>query len=133
MNLVLDASAGIEVVLRRAKAMSIISLLHDADWVIAPDLYMAEAANTFWKFHNLSDVPLDRCEKGLEETIAMIDTFFGSKDLFRESFGLACITRHPVYDMLYCIVARRNNAQLVTLDTRLQKLAVKHGIKVAVL
>ena len=131
MNLVLDTSAGIEVALGRAKAKPIVSLLNDAEWVIAPELYMMEAANTFWKLGRLSEVTLDRCEKGLELTISMIDDFFGSRDLFRESFSLACLANHPVYDMLYFVLARRHNAQLVTLDKKLSSIAVKHGVKVA--
>jgi predicted nucleic acid-binding protein len=131
VNLVLDTSAGVEVALWRTRAKPIVSLLNDAEWVIAPDLYMMEAANTFWKLGRFSETPLDKCEKGLESTISIIDDFFGSRDLFRESFSLACLASHPVYDMLYCVLARRHNAQLVTLDKKLSSIAVKHGVKVA--
>ncbi len=131
MNIVLDTSAGIELALGRGKAKDISSLINEAEWVIAPELYMAEAANTFWKLYYLSNVPLDQCEKALETSVAIIDDFIGSSDLFREAFGLACLAKHPVYDMLFCILARRYNAQLVSLDKKLCALAIKHGVKVA--
>jgi predicted nucleic acid-binding protein len=133
MNLVLDTSAGIELALGRVKAKEIASLLTDAAWVIAPELYMTEAANTFWKLYHMSNNPLDQCEKALDSAISFVDDFFSSKDLYREAFGLACLAKHPVYDMLFCVLARRHNAQLVSIDKKLCALAVKHSVKVTML
>ena len=36
--------------------------------------------------------------------------------------------RHPVYDMLYFVLARRNAATLFTLDRKLQQLCLDNGV-----
>jgi predicted nucleic acid-binding protein len=42
-----------------------------------------------------------------------------------EALALACHLDHPVYDCLYLALARREAAQLLTADQRLEKLASK--------
>ena len=42
---------------------------------------------------------------------------------------LSCTADHPIYDIVYLVLARRNNAFLLTLDQRLAKLAQKFSLR----
>jgi predicted nucleic acid-binding protein len=52
-------------------------------------------------------------------------------DLYREAFNMACKLNHPVYDMLYLILARRNSAVLLTMDKKVKGAALKSGVEVS--
>ncbi|MEA3468748.1 MAG: type II toxin-antitoxin system VapC family toxin [Thermodesulfobacteriota bacterium] len=131
MIAVLDASAAIEIVLQREQTEKFTSYVIDADWVISPILFIAEVTNVFWKYQKLVDFPFLVCEKGIEQAIGLPDDFIDEKDIWREAFKLACNLNHSVYDMLYLVVARRNNGTLLTLDKKMIKAAQKCSIEVA--
>ena len=131
MIAVLDASAAIEIVLQRDQAETFSSYVAEAEWVITPTLFISEVTNVFWKYQKLADFPFLVCEKGLEQTIGLPDDFIDERNLYREAFKLACTLDHSVYDMLYLVVARRNNATLLTLDNKLLKAAQKCSIEVS--
>ncbi len=131
MIAVLDASAAIEIVLQREQTEKFTSYVIDADWVISPTLFIAEVTNVFWKYQKLADFPFLVCEKGIEQAIGLPDDFIDEKDIWREAFKLACNLNRSVYDMLYLVVARRNNGILLTLDKKMIKAAQKCSIEVA--
>ncbi|MBN2244352.1 MAG: type II toxin-antitoxin system VapC family toxin [Candidatus Aminicenantes bacterium] len=56
---------------------------------------------------------------GKSNTLELVDFYEPSSSLFREAFGRSSQIGHPVYDSLYLVLARRNNAILLTLDTKL--------------
>ncbi|MBU0485651.1 MAG: type II toxin-antitoxin system VapC family toxin [Proteobacteria bacterium] len=130
MIVVLDASAAIEVVLHRDSAEKLSKQLVEADWVIAPTLFISEVANTVWKYQKFADLPFQLCEKALEQALALPDDYINEYDLFREAFKLSCTLDHPVYDMLYLVTARRNNAILLTLDKKLRQIAIKCSVEI---
>ena len=130
MIAVIDASAGVELVLRRAAARKIGGVLVEADWVIAPNLYISETANVFWKYRQLADFPRDECERYVRQAMALPDEFFPESDLYVEAFDMACLLGHPVYDMMYLVLARRQGAMLLTLDQKLDRMAGKAGVRV---
>lgn len=133
MIAVLDASAAVEIVLQRKMAAQLNDCLDEAEWVIAPTLFISEVTNVFWKYQRLADFPFQFCEQRLDLAIALPDDFIEELDLFREAFKMACTLNHPVYGMLYLVVARRKNATLLTLDRKLVKAAQKSSIDVAIL
>ena len=119
MIAVLDTSAAVEVVLQREKADLLAEYLVEADWVIAPTLFISEVTNVFWKYCQRTDLSQQECEQGLERAVALPDDFINEQELFREAFKLSCILNHSAYDIMYLIAARRNNAVLLTLDKKL--------------
>ena len=129
MITVIDASAALEVVLRREFADKLASYLSQAEWVIAPTLFISEVSNALWKYHRFTDLPLETCERCLEQAVALPDEFFSEKEFYREAFMLSCTADHPIYDIVYLVLARRNNAFLLTLDRRLAKLAQKFSLR----
>ena len=62
MIVVLDASAAIKIILNHTSAKGFSDVLKKSDWVIAPDIFVSEVTNAFWKYHlkylNLSGYPL---------------------------------------------------------------------------
>ena len=131
MIAVLDASAAVEVVLQRGKADLLREYFSEADLMIAPTLFISEVTNVFWKYRRLTDLSLQDCERGLEQAIALPDDFIDEHDFFREAFKLSCTLEHSVYDIMYLVTARRNNAVLLTLDKKLIRNAKECSIEVA--
>lgn len=130
MIVVLDASASVEIVLQRDYAEQLGDVVRQADWVIAPTLFISEVTNVFWKYQKMLDYPYASCEKSIEQAIALPDDYLNEIDLYREAFNMACKLNHPIYDVLYLILARRNSALLLTMDKKLKDAATKSGVEI---
>lgn len=130
MTLVLDVSGAVEVVLGRSHAKEIEALLIKADWVVAPELFIYEASNVFWKYYAIQRRPKEQCEAALKETLALPDEYFPGEDLALEAFAWSCLTRLPTYDMYYAVLARRYDATLVTRDRQLEAVCQQHNVRV---
>jgi predicted nucleic acid-binding protein len=123
MNVVIDASAAIGLVLAVPGSETFAVPLERAALVITPDLYVAEVCNALWKYRRAELISIERCELALEQVLNLPDRIEPSSALYLEAFALACRHLHPVYDALYLVLARRNDATLLTLDKRLAALA----------
>lgn len=130
MMIVLDTSAAVDLVLHPAQREKESDLLADAKWVLAPTLFVSEVANVFWKYHAFHHLPQEQAEQAMELAQALPDALADDRELYTEAFAMACRTGHPVHDMLYLVLARRNNALLMTRDQALKKLAAKHDVRV---
>ncbi len=130
MILVLDASAAIEVVLNRDRAARLRELIHEADYVVAPDLYICEVSNALWKYDQMLTETIDPAV--LDDAVGIPDDYLAARSLYREAYALGLRFGHPIYDCMYVVAARRNNATLATMDKRLQKLAKREQIAVFV-
>ena len=129
MRLVLDASAALEVVLKRSRAGDFIRAIQDADTVMAPELLVPEVVNAIWKYHQFDRLDLNTCNQALELAIELADDLVSSKDLWREAFLLARKNRRPAYDMFYIALARREDAAILTMDKALRKEAERVGVQ----
>ena len=131
MIAVLDASAALEVVLQRKRAAHFRKHLAEASWVIAPDLFVSEVTNAFWKYYQFTDLPKDTCEAGIDAALSLPDDLIATVELARETFALACLTGRSAYDTFYLTLARRHDALLLTLDEELKAIAAKHAVSAA--
>ncbi len=129
MIVVIDARAALELVLRRDAHQAIGEKVGQADRVIAPGLFCAEVSNAIWKYHIFGQLPLDRAEELLDIAQSIPDELEDDRVLYREAFALACLTQQSVYDMLYLVLARRNNGMLLTMDQQLKRTAQNHSIR----
>jgi len=132
MNVVIDASAAVGLVLAFPGTERFAAPLEQANLVAAPDLYVAEVCNALWKYRKADLLPIARCELAVEQALNLPDRIEPSGALHVEAFALACRHLHPVYDALYLVLARRNNALLLTLDRRLAALAEQLDIEIIV-
>ena len=124
MICVVDSSAAIEIVMKRSGAVDLINRIMAADRVIAPTLFHAEAGNVFRKY--VQGGFMDK-NKGIElyrTAIKIVDEFVDIAVLNEEAVHEAIRLRHSVYDLLYLVLARRNGAELLTCDKRLQSLYI---------
>jgi predicted nucleic acid-binding protein len=128
---VLDASAAIEVALRRSQAARFAAVLEDADLVLAPELFVPEVVNTIWKYHQFERLSLSVCDRALEAALGLVDSLVPSKEIHAEAFLLARTTRRPAYDMFYLALARREDAAFLTADAALRKESERQAIRVA--
>ncbi|MDQ7051684.1 MAG: type II toxin-antitoxin system VapC family toxin [candidate division KSB1 bacterium] len=82
MTCVLDASAAIALVFKEQEAAFCADILAESDWVLAPDLFVSEVTNAFWKYHRFENLPLPVCEELLYPTMALVDHFIEASSLY---------------------------------------------------
>ena len=128
--LVLDASAAIGAVRLSSSAAGVLRLCGEASSIMAPSLFASEVANGLWKYVANGSLQRDEAAEALDEALALVDLFVPDRDLVEEAFVAAAKYRHPVYDLLYAVLARRHGAAVVTLDERLRALLAKMGVDV---
>jgi len=128
LKVVVDASAALEIALNRKHAAALARVIDESETTFAPDFYVAEVTNAIWKEHHFGGCEADICEAALGVLLDLIDFLVPSPNLFRDAFTLSKATGGPAYDMFYLALARRENAVLLTLDTRLRKQAAKLGV-----
>lgn len=133
MRITLDVSAAVEIVMGGKRQQEIVNILNDADWVIAPSLFIYEASNVLWKYHEYQDYSKEDIMKKIEYLYKMVDQFIDAKDIFEEALPLSCKISHPAYDAMYLVTSRRKNATLVTLDKKLVRAAKSIDVPVAVI
>ena len=95
------------------------ALLNEAELVLAPQLLAAEVANTYWKYFRAGQLAPAAAETGLRSCLDLVDEFVPLEPLSAEALELAMAAKHPVYDMFYLVLARRQAAVLLTADKTL--------------
>ena len=132
MTAVLDVSAAIEILLQKEKKELFNATYEKASWVIAPDLYIAEISNVLWKYYKSGLISHMECIQYVEDGIELIDDYFPSKELWKEALGEGIKNTHSIYDMYYTVLARRNDATLITNDSKLSLICNKLNIDVKI-
>jgi predicted nucleic acid-binding protein len=130
MITVLDASAAVAIAMNLPGSAQFHPHIETSDLVIAPEILVAEVANAVWKYVKAGVIIADQGDTALERAVGLVDQFETSLTLYREAYALSVAHQHPVYDALYLIAARRNNATIATLDRRLAELATRLQIKI---
>lgn len=131
MIVLLDASAAIEIALNNEKSEIYKNYLEESDLVIAPNIYPSEITNVFWKYANYSKMPIEICEKGILYCLDLVDDYLETKNLCIEVFSESIKNKHSAYDLYYLVLARRNNASILSKDKKLKSIA--HELKIKVL
>ncbi len=130
MIIILDASAAIEIVLQRENGKRLLHHIEDAEWIMAPGLFISEVTNVFWKYYKFGDLSMEQCENAIDFSMSLPDEYSDDKSLYREAFSLGCLVGKPVYDMFYLVLARHNNGYLMTLDKTLIDIARNNSIRI---
>lgn len=129
MRVVLDTSAAMEIVLRTEAGEQVSRALEAAEWIEAPELFIAEAANVCWKCHRRGDLGMENCESALAQAIALPNAFVPAMELYQEAFALSIAANRAVNDMFLLALARRRGATLFSTDKGLLAFAAKHVVK----
>ena len=130
MIVVLDVSAAIEIILQKDKREIFNSIYMKGTWIIAPDLFIAEITNVLWKYYKAKVLSHEDCIQYVQDGIDMIDDFIDARDLWKESLAEGIKNNHSIYDMYYSVLARRNDAVLITNDSPLAEICRKLNIEV---
>ena len=127
---VVDASAAAEIALYKGQADFYKTELAKSEIVIAPDLFVSEVTNTFWKYNRIMGMPDTKCVEAIQFCLELVDDFASTTSLWREVYAQSVLLEHSVYDVFYLVLARRNSGQIVSCDSKLKKLAEQMQIAV---
>jgi len=128
---VLDASAALHVVMRLPSAEPVIDKLEQANLVLVPQLYFSETANVLWKYVSHKQLSAEQAIERYQDVCALPDQAISDQTLALEALSLASACNHPVYDMIYVVLARRNACGVLSKDSGLTKLLVSTGVTAA--
>ena len=117
MSVVIDASIGIQWVVKEAGSARAVKLLDSAP--IVPGLFFAECANILWKKVERKELSSSAARERAEVLAKVRLDVVADADLFIDALKLACELRHPAYDCIYIATARLRGAPLVTADLHL--------------
>jgi|SRR3989304_5894299 len=130
MIAIIDVGAAIEILLQKEKKDLFNETYENASWIISPDLYVAEISNVLWKYYKAKIITHADCIQYVEDGINLIDDFIEAKELWKEALSEGIKNNHSVYDMYYSVLARRNDATLITNDGSLSEICRKLNISV---
>ena len=126
--IVLDCNAAVEMVRKTPRGRGFRSLMLKDEKVITSELLKAEVRNAFWKYVRADLLDADQAEVLVEKALDLVDEFVPLEDNAVESFAEAMHQNHPVYDLFYLTLARRNAATLFTADKKLAALCERMGV-----
>ncbi len=66
----------------------------------------------------------------VQDGIDLVDDFIDARELWKESLAEGIKNNHSIYDMYYSVLARRNDAILITNDGPLADICKKLNIEV---
>ena len=132
MTAVLDVSAAIQIILKKEKLQLFKNSIESSSWIIAPDIFVSELTNTFWKYYRAGVINHDECVQYTENGLNLVDDLVPCKDLWKESLSEGIKNKHSIYNMLYMVAARRNDALLLTNDSKLAEIALIQKIEVII-
>ncbi len=126
--IVLDSCAAVDIVRETPDGLALAQLMLEGEETISPDLFPTEVCNAFWKYRHAGMLSSGEIMRYVEKATGLVDELCDSKDLLHEAMSEAMRLDHPVYDMLYFVLARRNSATLFTIDRKLQQLCLDNGV-----
>lgn len=125
MRWVVDASVAVKWVIMEDGREEARRFLLTNDDLIAPEFLVVEVANVLRKKIARRQFAATNGVRALEGVQSAIGMFVPDRLLAAEAFSLAERLQHSVYDCLYLACAVRNDATMLTADTKfLEKLAL---------
>ena len=128
MTSVLDASAGIEVVLNRSRAVDIVEILKVSSKVYSPELYKAEVTNVLWQYMKAGKINKDKAVTALALAMDLVDEYADPAEYSSEVLLESLRLNHSSYDMFYFVLTRRSGSTLLSLDKKLNTAAAREGL-----
>lgn len=126
--IVLDCSAAVEMVLKTPRGLGFRALILKDETLVSSSLFKVEVRNVFWKYVTAGVLSARQAEAHIDKAISLVDEFMLLEENAAESFAEAVRQSHPVYDLFYVTLARRNAATLLTADKKLVTLCERIGV-----
>ncbi|MCG8462343.1 MAG: type II toxin-antitoxin system VapC family toxin [Holophagales bacterium] len=130
-RLVVDASAALHIVRRTQLASPLARWVEEAETTYSPRLFVSEVANALWKYVRAGAFGVESASILHGQAIRFIDSWGDDAALAEEALRAAVADDHPVYDMTYAVLARHQQAYLLTADLRSRRRLARTGIPVA--
>jgi predicted nucleic acid-binding protein len=121
VRVVVDASVALKWVLDEPGSEPA-TALRDHE-LIAPVLWLAEAANALWRRARLGDITADEANSRLSELMNAPVASFPIEPHLDHALRLATDIGHPIYDCLYLALALQHQTYVVTADRRFVSVA----------
>jgi predicted nucleic acid-binding protein len=116
VTLVIDVSIALKWVLDEPGGDAAIALRDQQ--LIAPALWLAEAANAFWRGVRIGQLTAPQANARLAELRHAPVTSIPIDAYLDDALRLAVDIGHPVYDCLYLALALRRDTRVITADRR---------------
>ena len=98
------------------------------DELIAPALWLAEAANALWRHARLGDINAQEAMESLSELLKAPVASFPIEPHLERALGLAMEIGHPICDCIYLAIALHHRTHVVTADRRFATAANLAGL-----
>jgi predicted nucleic acid-binding protein len=122
VSTVIDASVALKWVLDEADGDAALELRRER--LIAPVLWLAEAANALWRRVRMGELAAAGASARLAELYEAPVTSVPIEPLLDRALDVAITIRHPIYDCLYLALALQNDTYVVTADRRFAAIAL---------
>ncbi|MCZ2101497.1 MAG: type II toxin-antitoxin system VapC family toxin [Chitinophagales bacterium] len=126
MNIVLDTSAAVRVVLDRD--IHLIKILQQAEHIFVPHLFFAEVGNVFLKYYQFQNMHPEACKLYMMQCRQLITDVVDEYTFNEEVFDIATKNQLSFYDAIYLAMAKKLAANLLTEDKKLNDVASKLGL-----
>jgi predicted nucleic acid-binding protein len=123
VTIVIDASVTLKWVLEEPRTEAALDLLEQP--LIAPALWLAEAANALWRHVRLAEITAEQASARMSELESSPIASLAIQPYASQALQLAMRLSHPVYDCFYLAVAIRHDTYVVTDDRRFASAAVQ--------
>lgn len=129
-GVVVDASAFVQLLVDEEGSARMLDLLQSDVPLAAPDYVLVETANVLWKKVRWRGLPADMAADRLAQVESFDLQLAPTADLLAPALALACELPHPLYDVLYLLLALHGGRSLATADAKMREAAEALGIKV---
>ena len=130
-RLVIDASAAIRIVVGQDEDSEVLRIVQASAVTLAPGLFSTEVANGLWGYVRQKILTTPEVIDSYLAALGLVDDIVPDHEFGVEALAEAARLRHPAYDLIYAILARRTGSALLTCDRRLAKLAKELGVPLA--
>ena len=130
MKLTVDASVVVKWFLTEPQSDEARRLLTPRFHLHAPDILLAEYANTIWKKVHRNEISDPQPYFDEVANLSEVVTFQRGSDLIDRAARIAVEMDHPVYDCLYLACAEATGSVLITADRQFAKKVTGRGVEV---
>jgi predicted nucleic acid-binding protein len=124
VTIVVHASVAVKWILRENNSDEADALL-DHDGLIAPAIWLAEAANALWRRARMAEITGEEASERLIELLQAPLASVAIQSHLDHALKLATTIGHPIYDCPYLALALHHDTHVVTADRRFAAVAAR--------
>jgi predicted nucleic acid-binding protein len=121
VSIVVDASVALKWVLDEPGSEAAAALRQEE--LIAPVLWLAEAANALWRGVRIGQLKTEEADNLLSELIVAPVVSFAMAPHLNRALRIATEMGHPIYDCIYLALALHHDTHVITADRRFAAIA----------